>query len=486
MVASGCIPTFLSPQPAVAACQMPSPDYGSVNTTISIPSTATYRIWTRIKVPDTTNKSYMLEIDGNQCYTVGDGSIPASTWTWVDYQNGNTASKIDLNLSQGAHTVRLIGNVPNVEIDRIVMASDLTCTPTGTGDNCNTPSDTTAPSVSLTAPAQNSTVSGTVNVTADASDNVGVSRVEFYDNSNLISSDNNAPYAASWNTAGATNGTHTLTAKAYDGADNSATNGYTVNVQNSSTSTLVHPDGSLIRPQNGTAIYLVIGGQRQQIGSPGVFTSQGFDPGKVLPALPADLNLPKVASDVYFREGVVLKGSGPAIYVIDYNSGSPRKRHITDPSVMSGLGYSNADVVNVGDNEIPAANGPAISNANQHPDGTVFIASNNRDLYLIDNGQRRYIGLPQIFDSQRFRGIKKGTTADNNLTQGSNIYFREGAMIKDNNPAVYIVDDNSGTFEKRHITSPSVFLNLGWSSVKNDVYTIPTDAIPAANGSPLQ
>ncbi len=434
----GCLPTFFAPSPAAAACQMPAPDYGSVNTTVSIPATATYRIWTRMKVPDTTNKSYMLEVDGNQCYTVGNGTIPTGTWTWIDYQNGDTASKIDLSLSQGSHTIRLIGNVPNVQIDRMVMASDLTCTPTGTGDNCNTPSDTTAPSVSLTAPAQNSTVSGTVTVTANASDNVGVSKVEFYDNSNLISSDNSTPYTASWNTTGVTNGTHTLTAKAYDAADNSATNGYTVNVQNSGTSTLIHPDGSLIRPQNGTAIYLVVGSQRQQIGSPGVFTSQGFDPNKVLPALPADLNLPKTSSDVYFREGVLLKGSGAAVYVIDYNSGSPRKRHITSPSVMSGL------------------------------------------------GQRRYIGLPQIFDSQQFRGIKKGTTADNNLTKGNNVYFREGAMIKDNNPAVYVVDDNGGTFEKRHITSPNVFLNLGWSTVQNDVYTIPTDAIPPADGSPLQ
>ena len=39
--------------------------------------------------------------------------------------------------------------------------------------------DTTAPTVSLTGPAAGATVSGTVNLTATASDNVGVAGVQF-------------------------------------------------------------------------------------------------------------------------------------------------------------------------------------------------------------------------------------------------------------------------------------------------------------------
>src|SRR6185295_6163182 len=41
------------------------------------------------------------------------------------------------------------------------------------------PPDTTAPTVSLTAPANGATVSGTVSVTANAADNVGVAGVQF-------------------------------------------------------------------------------------------------------------------------------------------------------------------------------------------------------------------------------------------------------------------------------------------------------------------
>jgi len=80
--------------------------------------------------------------------------------------------------------------------------------------------DTTAPTVALTSPASGATLSGTVAIAASASDNVGVSRVEFYANGSLLSASNVAPYSYSWNTAGVSNGSYTLSARAYDSAGN--------------------------------------------------------------------------------------------------------------------------------------------------------------------------------------------------------------------------------------------------------------------------
>ncbi|MBW3538537.1 right-handed parallel beta-helix repeat-containing protein [Candidatus Parcubacteria bacterium] len=82
------------------------------------------------------------------------------------------------------------------------------------------PSDATAPTASITAPAGGSTVSGNTSVTATASDNVGVTKVELYIDGKLTAADIAAPYSFSWNTAGFTNGSHTLAAKAYDAAGN--------------------------------------------------------------------------------------------------------------------------------------------------------------------------------------------------------------------------------------------------------------------------
>lgn len=98
------------------------------------------------------------------------------------------------------------------------------------------PPDTTPPTVSITAPTNGAIISSqsvTV-ISATASDNVGVTGVQFkVDSQNLGAEDTGAPYSAAWNTALAANGIHTLTAVARDAAGNIATStAVTVTVSN--------------------------------------------------------------------------------------------------------------------------------------------------------------------------------------------------------------------------------------------------------------
>ncbi|ATB30773.1 glycosyl hydrolase family 18 protein [Melittangium boletus] len=85
-------------------------------------------------------------------------------------------------------------------------------------------SDKIAPTVSLSASPTNLTSAGNVTLTAPASDNVGVTRVEFYKNGALLSTATASPFTASdafySNTQ---NGTYSYTAKAFDAAGNNAT-----------------------------------------------------------------------------------------------------------------------------------------------------------------------------------------------------------------------------------------------------------------------
>ena len=72
------------------------------------------------------------------------------------------------------------------------------------------------PTVSLTAPANNSTVTAPVTVSANANAvevNGSITQVEFYANGNLIGTDTTAPYSISWTP---TAGTYSLTARATD------------------------------------------------------------------------------------------------------------------------------------------------------------------------------------------------------------------------------------------------------------------------------
>jgi subtilisin len=86
------------------------------------------------------------------------------------------------------------------------------------------PADTTPPSVSLTAPADGAKVSGTVTLSANASDNTGVKEVRFYVNGVLVGTDTTSPYSVSWDSTSVPEGdNYTIQAEAYDAAGNKGT-----------------------------------------------------------------------------------------------------------------------------------------------------------------------------------------------------------------------------------------------------------------------
>lgn len=84
--------------------------------------------------------------------------------------------------------------------------------------------DLTAPSVSITAPSDGATVSGTIDITATATDGVGVEGVQFFlDGQELEDEDESDPYSISWDTTDTSDGSHTLYAVARDAEDNYTT-----------------------------------------------------------------------------------------------------------------------------------------------------------------------------------------------------------------------------------------------------------------------
>jgi hypothetical protein len=99
----------------------------------------------------------------------------------------------------------------NSSMKTTVMVSTLPC------------ADTSAPTVSVTAPVNGSTASGTITGSVNATDNVGVTKVEFYSGSTLLGTDTSAPYTYAWSTATTPIGKYKITGTAYDAAGNKKT-----------------------------------------------------------------------------------------------------------------------------------------------------------------------------------------------------------------------------------------------------------------------
>ncbi|HSW80440.1 MAG TPA: Ig-like domain-containing protein [Candidatus Saccharimonadales bacterium] len=125
-------------------------------------------------------------------------------------------------VANGNHTISAVAT----------NTSGLTTTTTETVNVQNVAA--TPPNVSITAPANGSTVGGTQLVSASASDAQGIASVQFkIDGNNVGSPATAAPYSYSWDTTTAANGNHTLSAIATNTSGLTATAAtVTVNVQN--------------------------------------------------------------------------------------------------------------------------------------------------------------------------------------------------------------------------------------------------------------
>jgi len=85
--------------------------------------------------------------------------------------------------------------------------------------------DTQNPAVSITSPSKNSTVTGLVNVDVSASDNTGVTKVVLFAGSTKVGEDTVEPYHFTWDSTQKADGSVTLTAYAYDAANNQGNSG---------------------------------------------------------------------------------------------------------------------------------------------------------------------------------------------------------------------------------------------------------------------
>jgi hypothetical protein len=153
-------------------------------------------------------------LDGANLGAEVTGPGPTYTFNW------NTAGA-----SNGPHTLSA----------RARDAANNTATSAGVNVNVLN-GDVTPPTVFLTAPGEGANLSGTVTVTATATDNVSMAGVQFLLDGANLGAEVTGPgptYTFNWNTAAASNGPHTLSARARDGANNTATSGgINVNVSN--------------------------------------------------------------------------------------------------------------------------------------------------------------------------------------------------------------------------------------------------------------
>ena len=159
----------------------------------------------------------------------------------VTYNPDNSNEKSPVGLLFAGSDTLTIANPIDAVLDRFGVTID--DTPQGPVDN--------PPTVDLTNPLDGATVSGSISVAADASDDVGVTQVEFFVDGISISVDTTAPYEVpSWNSASVADGPHIIEAVATDTIGQTATDSVSVTVDNVDDP----PNVYITNPENGAKV----------------------------------------------------------------------------------------------------------------------------------------------------------------------------------------------------------------------------------------
>ncbi len=184
-------------------------------------------------------------------------------------------------------------------------------------------------------------------------------------------------------------------------------------------------------------------------------------------------------------DGNLIKGSGPAVYVMQAGT----RRHVMDPATMTACGYGWDAVHDVSDGVLSAlAKGTQLAGVpcpHVIPPHGVLVQGSGPSVYFVSKALKRHVPNGLTFEAMELLWAEVDSLPDSTLEwlpAGDPLLDAEadGSLLKGSGPAVYVMA--GGT--RRHVASPSVFNACGykWDAVRE----VPDDRISALTaGVPL-
>jgi len=216
---------------------------------VSIPANATaatLTFWLHIDTAETTTTTMYDTLTVQVRNSSGSVLSTLATYSNLNHATGYQQKSFDLTSFKGQTIQIFLQGKEDFTLQTSFVVDDFALNVTTPGG------DTTPPTTSITSPANGATISGTVNVTATASDNVGVTQMQILiDGNEVTSNTNSTSLSFSFGTTNVANGSHTIVSKAFDAAGNVGTSPtVTVTVANGSTTTELIGNGGF---ENGSS-----------------------------------------------------------------------------------------------------------------------------------------------------------------------------------------------------------------------------------------
>jgi dolichol-phosphate mannosyltransferase len=172
------------------------------------------------------------------------------------------------------------------------------------------------------------------------------------------------------------------------------------------------PYGLVMRGPDAT-LYLYEAGCKRAFCSIESFLSHGYLWQQVIQLSTAALAAIPDGPAISFRDGALLRGAAPTVYIIEHGV----KRPIVSAPIFEGLGYRWQNIMPVSDDCLAAiTDGPPVTVAQRHPDGTL-LRGQDHAVYLLKRGQRCLIPSERIFHSWGYQWEQVVQVSEQQLTQ---------------------------------------------------------------------
>jgi len=224
-----------------------------------------------------------------------------------------------------------------------------------------------------------------------------------------------------------------------------------------------YPDGSLLQQEGQPGVWLIENGQRRPFWSKTALTSR-YDASNIIKVAYNDLQRYPIGYPIKYPNYSLLKSPENKIYLIV----NQEKKQIESDEVFRSIGYNPDEVIAVSAEELSHyKEGRMITLNSLYPQGALLQDNKSGGVYYVEDGIKYPILAKEIMlaNYKNHKLIQVSTEELNKyVTAATGIKFFDGTLIKTaNDPKVYVISNG----QRRWLANEQTFNQLGykWSSI---------------------
>lgn len=225
----------------------------------------------------------------------------------------------------------------------------------------------------------------------------------------------------------------------------------------------IFPDGTLLRQSDTKGIYVIENGQRRPFWSKSALVSR-HDESKIIEVSKNDLQRYPEGYPIKYPNYSLLKSPAGQIYLIVNNE----KKEIESEEVFKTIGYNPEEVIEVADDELlHYADGRKITLDSVYPAGALLQDKVSGGVFYVEDGIKYPILAKEVLNNN-FKNYKLTKVSAEELTKyvtaANGMKLKDGTLIKmKSDSKVYVISNG----QRRWIANESTFNQLGykWTSI---------------------